>query len=155
MKRQYRFTYAGLGLLGMASSALAQEPTVISGGSLIRPGDYLGQIMVSLLLVLLIIFIGAWMLRRFGRFASVADGKLSVLGVLSVGQRERIMLIQVGDEQLLVGVTTTKISTLHKLEQPITLEEDGQDGKVAGFNSSSFAKRFQEAIMQRKSSDTP
>ncbi|UQB41679.1 flagellar biosynthetic protein FliO [Thiomicrospira microaerophila] len=153
MKLVRSFVYFGLTLLATMSSALADEQTAISGAGLVRPGDYLAQIMVSLLLVLLIIFFGAWLLRRFGRFASVADGKLMVLGAVSVGQRERIMLIQVGDDQLLIGVTSSKISTLHKLEQPVDLASEQQVNTVSTHQTVSFTKRLQDAIMQRKSSD--
>lgn len=153
MRQVRSLIYIGLILLGTMSSALANEQAAISGTGLVRPGDYLAQIMVSLLLVLLIIFFGAWLLRRFGRFASVADGKLMVLGAVSVGQRERIMLIQVGDDQLLIGVTSSKISTLHKLDQPVDLVSEEQSPTVPTNQKVSFTKRLQDAIMQRKSSD--
>ncbi len=136
----------------MAGSAwaLADTPAPLSGGALIKPSDYLGQILVSLTLVLLIIFVGAWLLRRFGRFASVAEGQLSVLGALSVGQRERIMLVQVGREQLLIGVTSSRISTLHRLETPINLDDtDTQPGPSGQTMAESFAKRLQAAMTQR------
>lgn len=122
----------------------AEADTVV-GASITRPGDYIGQIAVSLLLVLIIIFVAAWLLRRFGHFPDVAEGNLRVLGSLSVGQRERILLLQVGEEQLLVGVTTSRISTLHTLAEPVVLNE-----VKPGLVSSSFSKRLQEAILQRR-----
>lgn len=122
----------------------------VVGGSVARPGDYLGQILFSLVLVLLIIFFAAWMLRRYGRFAAVADGNLKVLGLLSVGQRERILLLQVGKDQLLVGVTTSRITTLHQLSEPIDLEAGSQESNISG----SFYQRLQEALKQRQSSET-
>jgi flagellar protein FliO/FliZ len=115
------------------------------GSAVSRPADYAGQIAVSLLLVLIIIFLAAWLLRRFGHFPAVAEGNLRVLGSLSVGQRERILLLQVGQEQLLVGVTTSRITTLHTLSEPVSLSET-QPRLVKG----SFAKRLQEAIAQRR-----
>jgi flagellar protein FliO/FliZ len=129
----------------LPTSLLASENPAISGGSLIKPSDYFGQITVSLILVLLIIFVGAWLLRRYGRLASVADGKLSVLGAVSVGQRERIMLVQVGHEQLLIGVTTSRISTLHKLETPLNLD-DTDSLSVAEPSPKSFAESFAKRL---------
>ncbi|MDG6773334.1 flagellar biosynthetic protein FliO [Thiomicrorhabdus sp. ZW0627] len=99
--------------------------------------------MLSLVLVLLIIFISAWLLRRYGRFPGVADGNLKVVGALSVGQRERILLLQVGKEQLLVGVTSSKITTLHQLEEPVLV-------KASEPISGSFAQRLQEALAKKK-----
>jgi len=140
-------------LISGSSFVMAAESAAISGGSLIKPSDYFGQIMVSLTLVLLIIFMGAWLLRRFGRFSSVADGKLSVLGAVSVGQRERIMLVQVGTEQLLIGVTSTRISTLHKLNSPIDLAEGEKPNESSHSLTESFAKRLHAAMTQRKTSE--
>lgn len=136
-----------VGLMMLAGTAMASETATNNsqiGGSLIRPGDYLGQIMISLLLVLAIIFIGAWLVKRYGRFSAVADGQLRVLGMLSVGQKERIMLLQVGSQQLLVGVTPSRITRLHELAEPIVIEEQDQTTVKP-----SFSQRLQDALKQR------
>lgn len=146
MITQLRFFMLSMFLITVSPFALANEvPASVVGGSLIKPGDYLGQIFISLLLVLLIIFTAAWLLRRYGRFAAVADGNLRVLGMLSVGQRERLMLLQVGTEQLLVGVTTSRISLLHKLDTPIEVKGDEFSPLKA-----SFSQRLQDALKQRQ-----
>lgn len=115
------------------------------GSQVTQPSDYFGQIVISLLLVLVIIFIAAWLLRRYGRFPGVADGNLKVLGALSVGQRERILLLQVGKEQVLVGVTSSKITRLHQLEEPVEMQHQES-------NASDFSKKLQAAL-NRKQSD--
>ena len=46
----------------------------------------------------------AWIMRRMNRWQMSAGGSLRLLGGLSLGARERILLVQVGDTQLLVGV---------------------------------------------------
>jgi len=109
------------------------------GESVAQPSEYFGQIVISLVLVLLIIFISAWLLRRYGRFPGVAEGNLKVLGALSVGQRERILLLQVGSEQILVGVTSNRISRLHQLEEPVEMTETIPVG-------TQFSQRLQEAL---------
>jgi len=119
----------------------AQTPAV--GESVLEPSSYFVQIFVSLILVLLIIFFSAWMLRRFGRIPGVANGNLKVLGALSVGQRERILLLQVGKEQILVGVTSSRISTLHELQEPVIL--DGNETPVTG----AFAQKLQAALARQ------
>lgn len=127
--------------------AWAEEAaTTTVGGSLTRPGDYFGQILFSLVLVLVLIFAVAWMLRRFNRFSAVAHGHLKVHGVLQVGQRERILLLQVGEKQLLVGVTTSKISTIYELEEPL----DVNNHAANSFVSNKFYQRLQQAMGQSK-----
>lgn len=118
------------------------------GQSVPKPGDYFLEILVSLFLVLAIIFLAAWLLRRYGRFPGVADGNLKVLGALSVGQREKILLLQVGDEQLLVGVTSSRISTLHQLTNPIEIKDPQslKDSLNGMGHKMSFAQNLQNAI---------
>jgi len=129
-------------MVGFSQALLAAEPIKELGESALQPSDYFLQIVLSLVLVLLIIFLSAWMLRRYGRYPGVADGNLKVLGALSVGQRERIMLLQVGKEQILVGVTSSRISTLHQLTEKIEVDSPQP-------LSGSFAQRLQEALGQK------
>jgi len=129
-------------ILGFSHTVLA-EPVTQLGESVVQPSDHFLQIVISLVLVLLIIFLSAWMLRRYGRFPGVADGNLKVLGALSVGQRERVLLLQVGKEQILVGVTSSRISTLHQLTEQVDV---ASAQPVAG----SFASRLQEALSNKQ-----
>jgi len=117
----------------------AEDKAPIIGEKVTQPSQYFGQIILSLALVLVIIFIAAWLLRRYGRFPGVADGNLKVLGALSVGQRERILLLQVGKEQILVGVTSSRITCLHQLEELVEVKETIPV-------SSQFSQRLQEAL---------
>lgn len=135
-------------LFGFSQLLLAAEPVKNVGESVVQPSDHFLQIVMSLVLVLLIIFLSAWMLRRYGRYPGVADGNLKVLGTLSVGQRERILLIQVGKEQVLVGVTSSRISTLHQLSENVVVN---QPQPVTG----SFAQRLQEALGQKTPPSKP
>jgi len=144
---KYIFILGALSAIFIAPIALA-ETTASIGESVTRPSEYFGQIMLSLVLVLLIIFLAAWILRRYSRFPGVADGNLKVIGALSVGQRERILLLQVGQEQILVGVTSSKITTLHQLEEAVKVKDNVPI-------SSQFSKRLQEALKPNSKSKEP
>jgi len=126
----------------MAETKMQTDAPAI-GSSVTQPSEYFGQIVLSLVLVLLIIFLAAWLLRRYGRFPGVADGNLKVLGALSVGQRERILLLQVGKDQVLVGVTSSKITRLHQLEEPVEVTHNETQ-------KSQFAQKLQEALNSKK-----
>lgn len=79
----------------------------------------LWQLTLGMLLVLSLIVGIAWLLKRSGRLQMAAGGSLRVLGGLSMGARERVVLMQVGDKQLLIGVAPGRVQTLHVLEEPI------------------------------------
>ncbi len=79
----------------------------------------LWQLTLGMLVVLGLILALAWLLKRSGRFQAAAGGGLRVLGGLSMGARERVVLIQAGETQLLLGVAPGRVQTLHVLEQPL------------------------------------
>ncbi|KLV05866.1 flagellar assembly protein FliO [Photobacterium aquae] len=78
----------------------------------------------SLMLVLVIIVVLAWLLKRM-RLPGVQGGPggLKILRQIAVGQRERIVLLQVGEEQMVVGITQHNISLLSKLDTPLQPDE--------------------------------
>jgi flagellar protein FliO/FliZ len=87
------------------------------------PDINIATTLASLVLVVILIVFLAWLLKRMKLPGTQgADGALKVLKQLPIGQRERIVLLQVGEEQLLVGVTQHNISLLTKLEQPLAMD---------------------------------
>ena len=119
----------------------------VSSGNLV-------QVTLGLLLVLAMIVGIAWLLRRYGRLQSAASGSLKIIGGLSIGPRERVVLLQVGDTQLLVGVAPGRVQTLHVLNEPLIAPEishsSGINGGISGNDVRSFAARLSTAIKQRK-----
>lgn len=138
----FKQAWLSFGLFLQSGWVFAETKAPAIGENVAQPSEYFGQIIISLVLVLLIIFISAWLLKRYGRIPGVADGNLKVLGALSVGQRERIMLLQVGKDQVLVGITSSRISRLHQLEELIDVKDNES---TAGH----FSQRFQEALKSK------
>ena len=99
------------------------------GGALQSPvsTENMISVVLSLFLILVLILVAAWIFRRFGQFQSIPHHELKMLASLSTGQRERIVLLQVGKKQLLVGVTQGSIRTLYELEEPIETQKSGAE----------------------------
>ncbi|MEG3767508.1 flagellar biosynthetic protein FliO [Alteromonas sp. 14N.309.X.WAT.G.H12] len=95
-----------------------------STNSITNPTSVL-SIFLSLLLVVAIIFSLAWLMRRFN-VTHAGSGQLKVVASMVAGTRERIMVIQVGEEQHLVGVTAQNINHLAKLDVPLAAPNEGQ-----------------------------
>lgn len=108
-----------------------------------NPGDNMLNVTVGLLAVLTIIIVIAWVVKRFGQFSLNASGQLRILGGLQVGAKERVLLLQVGKQQLLVGVTAGNIRTLCVLNEPLAVTENRIDGNQP------FAARLVAAIRSR------
>jgi flagellar protein FliO/FliZ len=70
-------------------------------------------------LVLAAVFAAAWLVRRLKTFGRFASGPIEVIADVSLGAKERVVLVQVGGKQLLLGVAPGRVSTLHVLDEPI------------------------------------
>jgi len=109
------------------------------------------QIIFSLLLVLAAIVLVAWLLKRMNVAQQGSGHLLKVLGGVSIGQRERIVLIEVKDTWLVVGVGPGQIRTLHTLQKA---EDGGQktEGSPPAPPSSEnkFASLLSSVLKHRK-----
>jgi flagellar biosynthetic protein FliO len=88
------------------------------------------QVLLALVLVLALIVGMAWLMRRMGGLTQVGGGVVRVLGGVPVGQRERVVLIQVGGKQLLLGVAPGRVQTLHVLDEPISMAPGADSGET-------------------------
>lgn len=91
--------------------AYTPPPAAVSTGSIV-------QIIFSLLLVLAAIVLVAWLLKRVNVARQGSGSVLKVLGGIAIGQRERVVLLEVKDTWLVVGVGPGQIRTLHTLQKP-------------------------------------
>ncbi|WP_158967789.1 flagellar biosynthetic protein FliO [Paraglaciecola sp. L3A3] len=76
------------------------------------------SIFLSLLLVIGVVFMVAFLMRRFNVTQS-GTSQLKVVTSMMAGTRERVLVIEVGGEQHLLGVTAHNINHLAKLANPI------------------------------------
>jgi flagellar protein FliO/FliZ len=81
----------------------------------------LGQVTLALALVLALIFVAAWAMRRMRGFGKTGTGALDIIADLPLGQKERAVLIRVGTQQVLLGVAPGRVSTLHVLSEPVNI----------------------------------
>ena len=79
------------------------------------------QLTLSLVAIVALILAISWVLKRLKLAGPRGRGEISVQDELVVGPRERIMLIRVGDSQVLVGVSASGIVGLTPLAAPIVL----------------------------------
>lgn len=138
-----------LGFCSQPGMVLADASTVAQPFASVG-GGYLAQLLVGLLVVLGAIVALAFMMRRMTGIQSRLGSDFRVVSGISLGARERILLVQVGDRQLVVGVAPGRVQTLHVLDRPI--ESPGRTpaaGSASGAESP-FARRLR-AVLQRES----
>ena len=75
------------------------------------------RMVLGLAAVLALLGAAAWVSRRFRAGAQARGGQIEVISGLSLGARERVVLIRVGTDQVLVGVSSSGMRALHVLNQ--------------------------------------
>ena len=98
-----------------AAPQAAERVATPGAGSLV-------QVTLSLLLVLGAVFAAAWLVRRVKTFGKFASGPIEIVADVSLGAKERAVLVQVGGKQLLLGVAPGRVNTLHVLDEPVVID---------------------------------
>lgn len=89
--------------------------------------SYVVQILVSFLIVIGFILLMAWLMRRSGRFGYGEGQVMRITSSISLGMREKIMLVEVGSVNIVVGVAPGQVRTLHVLEGGIEIKNGDQE----------------------------
>ena len=113
----------GLALLAalLAFPVWAAEPTASMNSSAM--GAQLSKLLLGLLLVIGLIFLLAWLLRRVQQLNPRGTQVIKLISSQALGPRERLVLVQVGGEQILIGLSGGRITPLHVMNEPVHLPD--------------------------------
>jgi len=100
-----------------AAARAADAPTVPAAGGALAP------LALSLIVVLALVVAMGWLARRLRVVPRQGAGAIRVVADLPLGPRERVVLIEVGGRQALIGVSSAGVHSLDLLEQPLRLPE--------------------------------
>ena len=90
------------------------------------PGSPLLQVSGALFGIIAFILIAAWLAKRFG-LAGKTAGTRGLKVSTPLGPRERVVIVEVEDARLVLGVTASSINVLHTLPPaPVTVEANAQ-----------------------------
>ncbi|MBC3209569.1 flagellar biosynthetic protein FliO [Pseudomonas sp. SWRI111] len=126
-----RFLWA---LLALPLSVLAAEPSAtatapVAAAPMVNSGvaGQLTQLVFGLLLVVGLIFFLAWLLRRVQQAGPAGKGQvIELIGSRALGPRDRLLLVQVGNEQILLGLSPGTITALHVLKEPVEVPDNSE-----------------------------
>lgn len=82
------------------------------------PANLIGRTSIALIGVIGVILVCAWALKRLGLARDRASQSLPIVASRSLGQRERVVIVEVEDEWLVLGVTPQNITALHRRPAP-------------------------------------
>ena len=116
--------------LTAAHGVLAAAPVGASDSPLAKgmkqglDGAGVGTMLLSLLLVVAMILALAWLARRMQNLPRGGRGGLKVLGGVSLGTRERAVILEFEGRRLLVGVAPGQVRLLDAIEAPASFAEN-------------------------------
>lgn len=122
----------------LAALAAGVPALSVAAAEAAAPGVSVGTMLqtFAMLALLLALFVGAaWLTRRLngGRGLIGGQGPLRIVGALALGPRERILLVEVEDTWLVIGIAPGQMRTLHTLPKgnlpPPATVGDGQFGQ--------------------------
>ncbi|HDZ55825.1 MAG TPA: flagellar biosynthetic protein FliO [Pseudomonas xinjiangensis] len=108
-------------LLFLSGSVLANAATT-TGTASSSQSSLVGQLVqlgLGMILVVGLIFLMGYLLRRVGPLAPQGGQHIKLVSSLPMGPRDRLLLVDVGGKQLLIGVSPGRINTLHVFDEPV------------------------------------
>jgi flagellar protein FliO/FliZ len=102
-------------------------------------GDIL-SVAASLILVVAAIVLCGWLYSRSQGLRIRSGGIINIIATQPLGPKERILLIEVADKQLVVGMTSTQVSTLHVFDEPVLRSQPDPDQR------SNFGERLRSIL---------
>src|SRR5450830_817084 len=128
-------TAAGTEPAAVPPVQMAAAPT--AAGSLL-------QTVAALAAVLAVVMGLAWLLKRFGPKTITGGSTIRLVGALSVGARERILVVEVGDQWIVVGASPGRMNALSTMPR--------QEADPVAHNTlqtTNFAEWFKQTIDKR------
>jgi len=124
--------------LAVASARAAGGDPAPSAGSLL-------QVLLGLVVVLMLMAAAAWLLKRFGMARTAANSAVKIVGGISVGNRERVLVLEVADQWIVVGVAAGRVSALATMPRQEQIAEAATGAPPAA----SFSEWLKQTIDKR------
>ena len=125
--------FSFLAALCSVSATYAQTATstaVTTSATTTSTAGNLMQVTLGLLVVLGLMAAAAWVLRRFNTAKGNNAAQIKIIGGVSVGNRERVMVVEIADQWIVVGVAPGRVNALATMaKQETTIVTDAAPSK--------------------------
>ena len=128
-------------LTPFAAEAAETTPSTVSAGTYLQ-GSLALALVVAILLGL------AWLAKKASGGKGFGQGGMKVIGGVTLGPRERVVLIEIGDEWLVIGIVPGQIRTLHHLTKGAAIPADPSPA----FAEKPFTQWLQ-GVIERRTND--
>ena len=132
---------AAIACLPAAMSVAAEAGDQNDGSAvpaIIGPGEVL-NLGTGLVVIILSIIVIGWLYSRTQGVYRAGGQVINILATQPLGPKEKVLLVEVANKQLVLGITATQIQTLHVMEEPFAGDKQIQP-------PTGFAARLRLAI---------
>ncbi len=95
-----------------AATAATATPATAAGPLAGQSAGNLMQTIFALLFVLGLLAVLAWAMKRYGPKVQGGNANIHLVGALNLGGRERIIVVEVGDQWIVVGASPGRVNAL-------------------------------------------
>ncbi|MFJ2995080.1 flagellar biosynthetic protein FliO [Pandoraea sp. NPDC087047] len=136
------FGVSGAHAQGAASQAAAVPS--LGGAGIVQTG-------FGLVLVLALLFGLAWLAKRFGLQRPLGGGNVRIVGSAAVGQRERVVVVEVAGDWIVLGVAPGQVRSLHVIDAERVADMPAapavaHPGAQANRAAQAFAQKLRESM---------
>ncbi|WP_226570745.1 flagellar biosynthetic protein FliO [Mangrovibacter yixingensis] len=130
---------------------MANQTSAVVAQDVSSPATSLVQVSAALCVIIVLILGIAWFAKRFGFTPRHGSARgLKVTASVTVGQREKVVIVDVENARLVLGVTPTQITHLHTLPPSVPDEEETHgDGSPESRQPHSFQDAL-KTILKRQ-----
>ncbi|MCB1671984.1 MAG: flagellar biosynthetic protein FliO [Gammaproteobacteria bacterium] len=142
--------------LGMAIIVIASPGNPLqaaeANGQPVRPDALVGaesmvQMLVALVVVVAIIVGLSLLVRRLSLVPGTSGGVIRIVGSLALNSKDRLLLVQVGEEQILISASPGRIGKVHDLRSPV---DPGHTGPAAKNPTGSFNSLLGQMLQKQR-----
>ncbi|MES3025723.1 MAG: flagellar biosynthetic protein FliO [Pseudomonadota bacterium] len=135
---------------GAPPAAAPLGPAVVSATAASSAGSLL-QTIFALCLVLGLLVVLAWFLKRYGPRAPAGAANLRIVGALNLGGRERVIVVEVGEQWIVVGASPGRVNALATMPKQVGAEPMSDAAELAPHAppAGSFADWLKQTIDKR------
>lgn len=136
-----RRTLTGMLLCWAASPLRAAAPAGAAAGEALGVASIV-QVLLGLAAVLALFVLLAWLARRVAVVRG-ASGAMRVLGSLALSTRDRLVLVEVAGDRLLLGLSPGRITALHRLPDGAALDTDAPPSSYGALQADALRRAVQ------------
>ncbi|WP_222868234.1 flagellar biosynthetic protein FliO [Saccharophagus sp. K07] len=119
----------------------------------VKPGPALLQTLFGLAVVVGLILSLAWVSKRLSGGRLGNQKFMKILAVQPLGTREKILLVDVAGQQMMLGVAPGRISMLHVFDEPVMPVPPEGAGNLAARSVTEFSQKLHEFLNQGNKSE--